>query len=120
MKRAKRMKLIREIAGVTVALTACAGPSAGGQIGPTTADPFARLYLYEVAPEQVTQARVIAEALGHELGQPLEVRGGAQRPVPMRTLSPMLTNAQAAQTPIETGDQSVTIRFALGPELGGR
>ncbi len=266
------MKRIREIAGVTVALTACAGPPAGGQIGPTANDPLARLYVYEVSPEQVAQlqesgfievtgsgvasvaadraivsfametrasaandaasanadamdavltavrggsfsdldletfgytlrpeysaradtrtreivaytalnnvratisdvdavgrlidvaiaaganrvssisfaasdteearsqalaqavgsaraqARVIAEALGHELGEPLEVRGGAQRPVPMRTASPMLQmNAQAAPTPIEAGDQSVTatvtIRFALGPELGGR
>ena len=271
MKRAKRMKRIREIVCVTVALTACAGPSAGGQVGPIADDPLARLYLYEVASEQVAQgqesgfievsgsgvvsvapdraivsfametrtpaandaasanadamdavltairggsfsdldletfgyalqpeysartnnrtreivaytalnnvratisdvdavgrlidvaigsganrvssisfmasdteearsqalaeavasaraqARVIAEALGHELGQPLEVRGGAQRPVPMRAQSPMLMSAEAARTPIEAGDQSVTatvtIRFALGPELGGR
>jgi len=72
------------------------------------------------------QARVIAEALGHELGQPMEVRGGAQRPVPIRLDAPALQvrAAQAAPTPIEAGDQrvtaAVTIRFALGPELGGR
>lgn len=72
------------------------------------------------------QARVIAEALGHELGQPMEVRGGAQRPVPIRLDAPALQvrATQAAPTPIEAGDQrvtaAVTIRFALGPELGGR
>ena len=80
--------------------------------------------LAEAVASARAQARVIAEALGHELGQPLEVRGGAQRPVPMRAQSPMLMSAEAARTPIEAGDQSVTatvtIRFALGPELGGR
>lgn len=69
------------------------------------------------------QAEVIARSLGHELGLPLEVRGGAQRPVPITSRAPMMLEAQAAPTPIEAGEQtvtaSVTIRFALGRELGG-
>ena len=82
--------------------------------------------LAEAVASARSQARVIAEALGHELGQPLEVRGGSQRPVPMSAQVAMMrtVEAQAAPTPIEAGDQSVTasvtIRFALGPELGGR
>lgn len=72
------------------------------------------------------QAEVIARTLGHELGAALEVRGGAQIPSPIRGGFEMARtmNAQAAPTPIEAGDQtvtaSVTIRFALGPELSGR
>ena len=71
------------------------------------------------------QATVIAAALGHRLGAPLEVRGGAQRPVPLRMQAERaFAAAQAAPTPIEAGDQTVTasvnIRFALGPETGGR
>lgn len=70
------------------------------------------------------QAAVIAEALGYELGAPLEVRGGAQRPGGLMLYSARTMEAQAAPTPIEAGDQtvtaSVTIRFALGPRLGGR
>lgn len=69
------------------------------------------------------QAEVIATSLGHRLGAPLEVRGGSQRPVPVMARGAVLMEAQAAPTPIEAGDQtvtaSVTIRFALGPELGG-
>ena len=69
------------------------------------------------------QAEVIARSLGHELGVPLEVRGGAQRPVPVMARGAAVAfEAQAAPTPIEAGDQtvtaSVTIRFALGPEIG--
>lgn len=74
--------------------------------------------------EATAEARVIAETLGHELGPPLEVNGGAQRPRPiMRGEAMMATAAQAAPTPIEAGDQTVTatvsIRFALGPRTGG-
>ena len=71
------------------------------------------------------EARVIAEALGYELGPPLEVNGGSQRPVPlpMDTGLAMMERAQAAPTPVEAGDQTVTanvsIRFALGRETGG-
>jgi uncharacterized protein YggE len=69
------------------------------------------------------QAETIARALGHELGVALEVRGGAQRPVPGMAFRGVAMEMQAAPTPIESSDQtvsaSVTIRFALGRELGG-
>jgi len=39
-------------------LTACAGPGAGGQTNPPPPDPsLERLHIYEVAPEQLAQAR---------------------------------------------------------------
>ena len=267
------MKRAREVVALVAALTACAGPSAGGQVGPSADDPRARLHIYEVAPEQVratpdtgyvevsgsglvmvspdravvsfametraasaagaasanadamdrvlgavrgaslpglelatfgyslqpeysaannqrtreivayivynnvratitdvdavgrlidvavgaganrvadiafsasdtdeaesealamavrdarAQAEVIAETLGRRLGPPLVVHGGAQRPMPVRSdlrLRGVAFEAQAAPTPIEAGEQSVTasvtIRFGLGPELGG-
>ncbi len=70
------------------------------------------------------QAEVIAESLGYRLGAPLEINGGAQRPSGGRfTEGLVMTQARSVQTPIEVGDQTVTanvsIRFALGPELGG-
>jgi uncharacterized protein YggE len=67
------------------------------------------------------EARVMAAALGRELGPALEVRGGAQAPTPIRAQTMAMRSAMetAAETPIEAGDQSVratvTIRFALGP-----
>jgi hypothetical protein len=72
------------------------------------------------------QAEVIAQTLGRRLGAPIAVHGGAQRPMPMRSdmqLRGVAFEARAAPTPIEAGEQSVTasvtIRFALGPELEG-
>lgn len=68
------------------------------------------------------EAEVIAASLGHELGAPLEVSGGASRPMP-RAMEGLAMSARAADTPIEVGDQTVSanvsIRFALGRELGG-
>ena len=71
------------------------------------------------------QAAVIAQSLGYELGPPLEVRGGTDRPMPRMALD-YVTSARMAQeapTPIEAGDQTVsanvTIRFALGPARPG-
>jgi uncharacterized protein YggE len=69
------------------------------------------------------EARVMAAALGRELGPALEVRGGAQAPTPIRAQAMAMRGVMemeaAAETPIEAGDQSVratvTIRFALGP-----
>lgn len=70
-----------------------------------------------------TEAEVIAESLGHRLGAALEVTGGAQRPIPAYESAGLAMSARRADTPIEAGDQtvsaSVSIRFALGPELGG-
>jgi len=69
------------------------------------------------------QAETIADALGHRLGIALEVRGGAQRPTPAIFEAARTMALQAAPTPIEASDQTVTatvtIRFALGPESGG-
>ncbi len=69
------------------------------------------------------QARTMADALDRELGPPLEVQGGAQRPSP-RPMMAMAAARLEADTPVEPGDQtvsaSVTITFALGPEKGPR
>lgn len=68
------------------------------------------------------EAEVIARSLGHELGAPLEVSGGAASPMPRR-MEGLALSGRAADTPIEVGDQTVSanisIRFALGRELGG-
>ncbi len=70
------------------------------------------------------EASVIAESLGYRLGAPLEINGGAQRPAPREyAMADAVASMRAAPTPIEVGDQMVTanvsIRFALGRELGG-
>lgn len=68
------------------------------------------------------EAEVIARSLGFELGAPLEVSGGANVPMPRR-MEGLAMSARAADTPIEVGDQTVSanvsVRFALGRELGG-
>ena len=71
------------------------------------------------------EARTIARSLGHELGPALEVRGGAERPSPRpMDMGAMAMRAEGAPTPIEAGEHtvraSVTVRFALGPELPER
>lgn len=69
------------------------------------------------------QAEVIAESLGYRLGPPLEINGGAERPIPRPYAAEAMVSMRAADTPIEAGDQTVianvSIRFALGPEIGG-
>ncbi|MDA0327618.1 MAG: SIMPL domain-containing protein [Gemmatimonadetes bacterium] len=69
------------------------------------------------------EAEVIAEALGYRLGAPLEINGGAQRPMPRGGEYGDAVMLRAAATPIEVGDQtvqaSVSIRFALSRESGG-
>lgn len=70
------------------------------------------------------QARTMAAALGRSLGAPLEVRGGAQAPMPKGSMDMAFMRAEAVETPIEAGDvnvsANVTIRFALGGPLEGR
>jgi uncharacterized protein YggE len=69
------------------------------------------------------EAEVIAESLGYRLGAPLEINGGAQRPIPRSMEMSDAVSFRVATTPIEVGDQtvsaSVSVRFALGSELGG-
>lgn len=67
------------------------------------------------------EAEVIATSLGYQLGPPLEVTGGAQRPMPYEAEMAARTFSMAdAAPPLEAGSQLVTadvsIRFALGPE----
>jgi len=83
--------------------------------------------LAEAVGNARAEAQAMAEALGYGLGAPLEVRGGAQRPPPVPMVfaeAAAMRTVQAAPTPIEAGDQTVTanvtIRFALGPALAGR
>jgi uncharacterized protein YggE len=70
------------------------------------------------------EAEAIAAALGHELGPPLEINGGAQIPQPVGPMMFAEAARGAAATPVEPGEQkvtaSVTIRFALGPEKPAR
>lgn len=79
----------------------------------------ARLEALATAVRQArAQAEVIAMALGGTLGAPLEVRGGAQAPSPIYSRTAMSFDmAEAAPTPIEPGQQTVsanvTIRFRL-------
>ena len=70
------------------------------------------------------QAEAMAAALGRELGEPLEVRGGAESPSPRPPYAmAMAMEARGADTPVEAGDlnvvASVSIRFALGGPAGG-
>ena len=72
------------------------------------------------------EAETMAAALGRTLGEPLEVRGGAETPSPRyRGGEAMMVMERAVDTPIEAGDLNVTatvsIRFALdGPPSVGR
>ena len=71
------------------------------------------------------QAETMARALGRRLGEPLEVRGGADQPYPRAGGEVMFRALEAAvDTPIEAADltvsASVTIRFALGGPLETR
>ncbi len=66
------------------------------------------------------EAETMAHALGFELGDPLEIRGGATPTNPLRNRE-MMTALQEAPTPIEAGSISVranvTVKFRLGDPL---
>jgi uncharacterized protein YggE len=78
--------------------------------------------LTRAVSEARLQAQAIADALGRELGPPVEIHGGAQQPQPRPQGVMMMAREMA--TPVEAGDQtvtaSVTIRFALGGEKQAR
>ncbi|MGD2071394.1 MAG: SIMPL domain-containing protein [Gemmatimonadota bacterium] len=84
----------------------------------------ARLEAVRAAVAKARQeAQAMAGALGLPLGPPLEVRGGAQVPTPPRPVAYMRMDAameQAAPTPVEPGEQtvtaSVTIKYRLQVE----
>jgi uncharacterized protein YggE len=66
-----------------------------------------------------SQAEAMSAALGRTLGEPLEVRGGADSPSPrMPQGAALMAMERAVDTPVEAGDLNVTasvfIRFALG------
>lgn len=78
--------------------------------------------LAEAVRSARAQAEAIASAMGRRLGPALEVHGGADVPGPRPMMDVMYRAAEAAPTPIEPGEQTVTanvtIRFAL--EVGGQ
>ncbi len=115
-----------EAVGETVdtAIRAGANRVAGISFYASDTEAARRDALAEAVRTARAEAEVIASALGHRLGMALEVRGGAERPSPrMYAMEGVAMSARASDTPIEAGDQTVTasvsIRFALGPEMGG-
>lgn len=111
-----------EMAGALVDAAVEAGANRVASLGFVASDTEeARLEALRMAVASARrEAEVMAEALGEELGPPLEVQGGADRPSPPRPLMRATTfeSAQAAPTPVEAGEQtvsaSVTIRYRLG------
>ena len=99
---------------IDAATGAGANRVAGLRFFPTDVDGARREALRRAVASARLEAETIAEALGVELGPPLEVRGGASAPSP-RAERMMAT---AADTPIEAGAQTVratvTIRYGLG------
>lgn len=85
----------------------------------------ARLDALRMAVEKATEeARIIAVAMGRELGGPLEVQGGAEMPQPYPMYARMeMAQAAEVSTPVEPGEQtvqaSVTVKFRIGPRAGG-
>jgi uncharacterized protein YggE len=109
---------------IDTAITAGANRVAGISFYASDTEAARREALAEAVRMARSEAETIAASLGHRLGAALEVRGGAQRPIPRSYgAEAMALSARAADTPIEAGDQtvsaSVSIRFALGPETGG-
>jgi uncharacterized protein YggE len=79
----------------------------------------ARLEALRIAVQKAQQeARTIASALGMGLGPPMEVRGGAQVPIPRPIFEARAMAMEVAMpTPIEPGQQavsaSVTVRYRI-------
>lgn len=72
----------------------------------------------EAVQKARAEAAAIADALGVQLGGVLEVRGGAQAPLPVyRNMARMEMAQVGASTPVEAGSQMVTahvtVRFAV-------
>ncbi|HSH75352.1 MAG TPA: SIMPL domain-containing protein [Longimicrobiales bacterium] len=109
---------------IDVAVAAGANRVASIAFSASDTEPARARALAEAVRNARAQARVIANSLGYDLGPPLEVRGGAERPVPIMLEAMRTVQAQTAPTPIEAGSQTVdanvTIRFALGREVGAR
>lgn len=107
---------------IDVAIGAGANQVASISFVASDTEPARSAALAEAVRNARTQAEVIARELGYELGPPLEIRGGADRPMPVMFEAMRVQVADA--TPIEAGDQSVsanvTVRFALGRALAGR
>lgn len=109
---------------IDVAVAAGANRVASISFSASDTEPARAQALAEAVRNARAQAGVIATSLGYELGAPLEIRGGAQRPTPIMFDAMRTVQAQAAPTPIEAGSQTVdanvTIRFALGAEVARR
>ena len=108
---------------IDVAIGAGANQVASIAFVASDTDPARAAALAEAVRNARAQAEIIARELGFELGPPLEIRGGADRPMPVM-FEAMRSVQVADATPIEAGDQSVsanvTVRFALGRALAGR
>jgi uncharacterized protein YggE len=116
-----------EAAGRIIDLAIAAGANRVSSLAfeATDTDEARQEALAQAVEQARGEAETIARALGHELGAPIEVRGGAR--VPRRSGGPaMLAEAASlrVETPIEVSDQtvtaSVTIRFLLGHRVEGR
>jgi uncharacterized protein YggE len=106
---------------IDVAIGAGANQVASISFAAANPEPARGTALADAVRNARAQAEVIARELGFELGPPIEIRGGADRPMP-RMMEAMRVQADA--TPIEAGDQAVsanvTVRFALGRALSSR
>jgi len=109
---------------IDVAIAAGANRVANIAFAASDTEPARAQALAAAVANARAQAVVIATALGYELGPPLEIRGGVQRPSPIMFEAMRSVQAQDVATPIEAGaqtvDANVTIRFALGRETAPR
>jgi uncharacterized protein YggE len=108
---------------IDVAIAAGANQVAAIAFVASDVEPARAEALAEAVANARAQAEVMARALGFELGAPLEIRGGADRPMPL-TMEAMRAVQVSDATPIEAGEQrvsaNVSVRFALGRALSGR